>query len=107
MTFMIKPPETVVYGLRIQTEAGNVGQQDPNPAGGKTGIHNRHHAYLNGLCFRLGKAKTHGNEVAGALAVDGEQGRQGQLGGDIALADFRADQCADDLSNNRAGAKQS
>ena len=92
--------------LRVQAEAGEIGKQDAQPASSEAGVHDGDDADLNGLGFRLGKAQAHGDEVAGALAVDGEEGGEGQTGVDVAFADFSAHEGSDDLRNDRAGTQK-
>ena len=65
-------------GLCIQADAENQCDQNPDPAGRETGEGDGGDAQLHGLRPGFHHAKTHGDKIAGALAVDGEQGGQCQ-----------------------------
>ena len=80
-------------------------EQYADPAGDEAGVHDGHDTDLNGLCLGFRKTKSDGDEVAGRVAVEGEQSDQGQGRGDPSGRDLSAHDAAQDLGDDGAGSK--
>ena len=98
------------HGIRhflcsVHTDGEDDCEQDADPAGDEAGVHDGDNTDLNGLCLGFRKTKSDGDEVAGRVAVEGEQSDQGQGRGDPSGRDLSAHDAAQDLGDDGAGSQ--
>ena len=96
-------PVTILCGVHADGEDDC--EQDADPAGDEAGVHDGDNTDLNGLCLGFRKTKSYRDEVAGCVAVQGEQADQCQGRGDPSGCDLGTHDTAQDLGDDSAGSQ--